>query len=178
MDGLTTFQRFALILVRTVIGWHFLYEGLYKLMLPAWTRDGARLAAWSAKGYLNVSTGPLAPMMQRLADSSLAPWIDILVPVGLTLVGLSLMLGLFTQLGCWGAIAFLAMFYASMPPTTGLQLVGAEGAYLFVNKNLVELAAVVVILSFKTGRIAGLDQLVRLRRRPESMAGVPVTVQE
>jgi thiosulfate dehydrogenase [quinone] large subunit len=178
MDGLTTFQRFALILVRTIIGWHFLYEGVYKLMLPAWTRDGARLADWSARGYLNASTGPLAPMLQRLADSSFAPWIDILVPVGLALVGLSLMLGLFTQLGCWGAIGFLLMFYASMPPTTGLQVVGAEGAYLFVNKNLVELAAVVVLLAFKTGRIAGLDQLVRLRRRREPIAGVPVTVQE
>jgi thiosulfate dehydrogenase [quinone] large subunit len=178
MDGLTTFQRVALVLVRTVIGWHFLYEGLYKLMLPGWTRDGARLAAWSAKGYLNVSSGPFAPMLHRLADSSMAPWIDILVPVGLTLVGLSLMLGLFTQLGCWGAIGFLAMFYVSMPPTTGLQVPGAEGAYLLVNKNLVELVAVVAVLSFRTGRIAGLDRLLRFRKRRESIGGVPVTVQE
>lgn len=178
MNGLTTFQRVALILVRTVIGWHFLYEGLYKLMLPGWSREGARLAAWTAKGYLHVSTGPFAPMLHRLADSSLAPWIDILVPVGLTLVGVSLMLGLLTQLGCWGAIAFLVMFYVSMPPTTGLQVPGAEGAYLLVNKNLVELVAVIVVLSFRTGRIAGLDQLFRSRRRREPVGGVPVTVQE
>ena len=178
MDGLTTFQRVALIALRTVIGWHFLYEGLYKLMLPGWTRDGARLAKWTAKGYLNVSSGPLAPMLHRLADSSMAPWIDILVPVGLTLVGLSLMLGLFTQLGCWGATGLLVMFYASMPPTTGLQVPGAEGAYLFVNKNLVELAAVLAVLSFRTGRIAGLDRLWSSRRRREPIGGVPVTVQE
>lgn len=178
MDGLTTFQRIALVLVRTVIGWHFLYEGLYKLMLPAWTRDGGRLAEWTARGYLKVSSGPLAPLLHRLADSSVAPWIDVLVPVGLVLVGLSLMLGLFTQLGCWGAIGLLTMFYVSMPPTTGLQVAGAEGAYLFVNKNLVELVAVVALLAFRTGRIAGLDQLFRSRRRHEPIGGVPLTVQE
>ncbi len=178
MYGLTTFQRIVLILVRTIIGWHFLYEGLYKLMLPAWTRDGARLAEWTAKGYLKASTGPFAPMLHRLADSSLAPWIDLLMPIALLLVGLSLMLGLFTQLGCWGAIALLTMFYLSVPPTTGLQVPGAEGAYLFVNKNLIELVAVIALLAFRTGRIAGLDQLIRWRRRHEPLGGVPVTVQE
>ena len=35
----------------------------------------------------------------------------------------------------------------------------AEGTYLFVNKNLIEAAAVLVLLSFRTGRIAGLDGL-------------------
>jgi thiosulfate dehydrogenase [quinone] large subunit len=177
MDGLTTFQRVTLILVRTVIGWHFVYEGLYKLLLPGWTRDGVKLAAWSAKGYLKASSGPFAPMLQRLADSGAAPWIDILVPVGLLLVGISLMLGLFTQLGCWGALGFLAMFYLSMPPMSGLHLPGAEGAYLFVNKNLIEFVTVLALLAFRTGQIAGLDQLFRQRRR-QPMAGVPLTVQE
>jgi thiosulfate dehydrogenase (quinone) large subunit len=160
MNGLTSFQRIALVLVRTVVGWHFLYEGLYKLLLPGWSRDGARLAAWSAKGYLKASTGPFAPMLHRLAESGAAPWIDVLIPVGLVLVGLSLMLGLFTQLGCWGAIGFLTMFYLSMPPTTGMPQQGAEGAYLLVNKNLIELLTIVALLAFRTGQIAGLDQLI------------------
>jgi thiosulfate dehydrogenase [quinone] large subunit len=173
VDGLTSFQRVALILVRTVIGWHFLYEGLYKLLLPGWTRDGARVAAWSAKGYLKVSTGPFAPMLHRLADSGAAPWIDLLLPVGLLLIGLSLMLGLFTQLGCWGAIGLLTMFYLSMPPTSGIPQPGAEGSYLLVNKNLIELLTVVALLAFRTGRIAGLDQLLfRSYRRP--IAGTAV----
>jgi hypothetical protein len=47
----------------------------------------------------------------------------------------------------------------------------AEGAYLFVNKNLVELAAVLVIFAFRTGRIAGLDLL--LGRRPRVASGAP-----
>jgi thiosulfate dehydrogenase [quinone] large subunit len=34
-----------------------------------------------------------------------------------------------------------------------------EGSYLIVNKNLVELAALAVILVTRTGRDAGLDRL-------------------
>ena len=41
-------QPAALVLLRTLIGWQFLYEGYYKLILPAWTRDGRPLAGWLA----------------------------------------------------------------------------------------------------------------------------------
>ena len=159
-------QRFALVLSRTLIGWHFLYEGYYKLMLPGWTRAGQPVATWSAAGYLNAATGPLAPLFHALAGSSrLLETIDTLVPIGLLLVGLSLVAGLFTQAGCAGAIAFLTLFYLSAIPTTGAPQPGAEGTYLIVSKNLVELAAVLVIFAFRTGEIAGLD-LLRPKRSP------------
>ena len=55
---LSGFQQFCLITLRTAIGWHFAYEGFYKLMLPGWTRSGdgvhARLVTTlpDASGYL------------------------------------------------------------------------------------------------------------------------------
>jgi thiosulfate dehydrogenase (quinone) large subunit len=73
------------------------------------------------------------------------------------------MLGLFTQIGCAGAMALLALFYVSAMPV-GLPEPRAEGTYLLVNKNLIELAATAVIYAFRTGRIAGLD-LWRVRAR-------------
>ena len=48
----------------------------------------------------------------------------------------------------------------------------AEGSYLFVNKTLIEGVAVLVLLSFDTGRIAGLDRLWR-DRRSGHLAAVP-----
>jgi thiosulfate dehydrogenase [quinone] large subunit len=89
----------------------------------------------------------------------MAGWIDLVVPIALVLIGLSLVLGLFTQLGCLGAAGFLTMFYVSAIPTSGMPMAGAEGTYLLVNKNLIELAAAAVLLLFRTGRIAGLDVL-------------------
>jgi thiosulfate dehydrogenase [quinone] large subunit len=159
--GTTRAQSVALVVLRTAVGWHFLYEGFYKLMLPGWTRLGQPAAAWSAAGYLAVSSGPMAPLFRGLAHSSAMGFVDVAIPIGLTLVGLSLMLGLRSQWGCAGAMVFLALFYLSAIPTTGVPQSGAEGTYMVVSKNLVELVAVCVLFAFRTGRIAGLDLLWR-----------------
>ena len=165
---LTGFQQICLVTLRTAIGWHFAYEGFYKLMLPGWTRTGERIAEWSAAGYLKGATGPAAPLFHSMAgNASLMNVVDMAIPIGLFLVGMSLMLGLLTQVGCLGAIGFLTMFYLSQPPLSGMPQTGAEGAYLLVNKNLIELIAVTTIFAFRTGAIAGLDQLLmRYRSRP------------
>ncbi len=150
-------QRFALVLLRTLIGWHFLYEGYTKLVFPGWGRGGAPLARWSSAAYLKAATGPFADTFHAMGN---APWIgtlDLVVAAALVAVGLSLMLGFFTQTGCAGAVGLLAMFYLSAIPV-GLPEARAEGTYLIVNKNLIEAAAVLVVFSFRTGRIAGLDR--------------------
>jgi thiosulfate dehydrogenase (quinone) large subunit len=152
-------EAFGLVFLRTVIGWHFLYEGYYKLMLPGWTRAGAPLNHWSAAGYLNASTGPFAWLGHALATPAIVGWIDLLIPIALLLVGLSLLLGLFTQAGAWGALALLTMFYLTAIPLAGVPQPNMEGSYLIVNKTLIEWAAVLVVLTRHTGRIAGFDTL-------------------
>ena len=162
---LSSSQQTVLVLLRTLIGWHFAYEGFYKLMLPGWSRTGQLVGAWSAAGYLKGATGPLAPSFHRLAESAgTMHAVDMIVPFGLLVVGLSLMLGLLTQLGCTGAMAFLVLFYLSQPPFTGMPQTGTEGAYLIVNKNLIELIAVMTLMAFRTGLISGLDQIWTSRR--------------
>lgn len=156
-------QQLALILLRTVIGWHFLWEGFVKLWWPSWSRGGWPLPHWTSSGYLATATGPFADFLHALAASRWLPALDVLVAVALLLAGLSLMLGLFTQSGATVALVLLAMFYVSAIPTSGVSEPGAEGSYLYVNKNLVEAAAVIVLLVFRTGRFAGLDLLIGRR---------------
>src|SRR5262249_8528856 len=120
VPALTALQQVALVVLRTLIGWHFAYEGYFKLWRPAWTRTGEVLGPWSSAGYLRVATGPFAEVFHRLAASSWLPTIDKAVATSLMLVGLSLLLGLFTQAGCVGALALLATFYLSLLPTSGL----------------------------------------------------------
>ena len=158
-DRLSSLQQTALVLLRTLVGWHFLYEGYYKALAPAWSRAGHPLGHWSSRGYLRAATGPFADLFHTLAEATWLDKLDMLVVAGLLLVGLSLLLGLFTQAGCVGALGLLATFYLSAVPTSGSMQPGGEGAYLFVNKNLIEAAAVLVVLCFRTGRIAGLDLL-------------------
>jgi thiosulfate dehydrogenase [quinone] large subunit len=163
-------QQIVLVTLRTLIGWHFLYEGYVKLVAPSWGSDGLPAAAWSSAGYLRGATGPLAGVFHALGSS---PWIgtlDVVVAVTLAAIGLGLMLGVLTQLACAGGITMLALFYLSAIPISGLPEPRTEGAYLLVNKNLIELAALAVLFAFRTGRIAGLDRWladVRRRETPE-----------
>ena len=159
----TTPQQWGLIVLRTLIGWHFLYEGYYKWTLPGWDAAGQPLAEWTARGYLTAASGPFADAFHRLALSSIIGWIDGLVVAALIVAGLSLMLGLFTQLGAWVALLLLSLFYLAQVPLAGRAVPGAEGAYLLVNKTLIEWAGVLTVLLFHTGRMAGLDRL-RARR--------------
>ena len=169
-------KAFSLVLLRTLVGWHFAYEGYYKLTLPAWSRSGGVLAPFSAEGYLRAATGPLAGVFHAAAaQPSIVHATDAIVPIGLLLVGLSLMLGLFTQIGCAGAMGFLALFYLSQPPLNGMPQAGAEGSYLLVNKNLIELTAVLTVMAFRTGAIAGLDCLRPWARRGTPLAAAEVT---
>jgi thiosulfate dehydrogenase [quinone] large subunit len=165
---LSGLQQTTLVVLRTLVGWHFLYEGYTKLLHPAWGQQGAPLAPWSSAAYLKGATGPLAPLFHWMGS---APWIgslDLVVAVALAAVGVSLMLGLFTQAGCGGAIGLLASFYLSAIPMGGIDP-RAEGTYLIVNKNLIEACAVGVLFAFRTGSIAGLD-LLRARSKSETVS--------
>jgi len=166
---LSSGQQFALVVLRTLIGWHFVYEAYYKIWSPAWSPTGP-LPRWTAAGYLSGATGPLAGLFQRMVSSGWTPWIDRTVKVGLLLIGLSLILGLFTRIGSWGALLFLSLFYLLYVPVAGVPQPGNEGTYLVVNKTLIEAAAVVVLLTFNTGAIAGLDFLLSKRKRQAQLA--------
>jgi thiosulfate dehydrogenase (quinone) large subunit len=166
---LSPIQQLALVSLRTLIGWHFLYEGYYKLMLPAWSSEGVPLGAWTSAGYLKAASGPFARLFQHLVSAGWIGWIDNTVKIGLVLIGLSLILGLFTKAGCGGALFFLALFYLLSVPLAGVPQSGSEGTYLIVNKTLIEGVAVSVLLAFNTGAIAGLDLLLANRRRRRAL---------
>jgi thiosulfate dehydrogenase (quinone) large subunit len=84
---------------------------------------------------------------------------------------------LFTRLSSLGAIGFLLMFYFATPPFVGyFYSLPSEGSYLLVNKNLVELGALVVVFLTGSGKVYGIDRIVhglvgrRLRRAPAATA--------
>ena len=154
----------AITVLRVFVGWHFLYEGIAKLTAPS----------WSAAGYLKQARGPFADLFKRLAgEPSLLANADLVTMWGLTLVGLCLILGLFTRLASLVGIGFLLLFYLCNPPLVGyFYSIPTEGSYLVVNKNLVELCALVVILVTGSGRFAGLDRILHalFGRRPRLAA--------
>ena len=176
VNRLSSFQQFALVALRTVIGWHFLYEAYYKIASPAWSPVGGPLTPWTSAGYLKGASGPLAKLFQMMVNKGWTPWLDRGVKIALLIIGLSLLLGLFTRYGAIGALFFLSLFYLLYVPTVGVPQPNAEGTYLLVNKTLIEAFAVIVLVAFDTGRIAGLDLLLSRKRREIAIpSGVEVS---
>lgn len=146
----TGFQRFFLLLMRVTIGWHFLYEGYVKIVSTG----------WSAAGYLDAVPGPFAGVFEYMIDHAwMVKFADAVMLYGLTAIGLCLILGFFTRIAAVCAAALLLLFYISNPPFIGVSFMPGEGNYLFVNKNLVELTAAMVLVVFPSGLIWGLDRL-------------------
>ena len=78
---------------------------------------------------------------------------------GLTLVGVSLLLGLFSRYGSIVGMGFVLSYYLFAPPLLGLEYGKPnEGSYLIVNKNLIEACALWVLYAFPTSQIIGLDR--------------------
>jgi thiosulfate dehydrogenase [quinone] large subunit len=89
-------------------------------------------------------------------------WADAMVTYGLLAVGVCLMIGLLTRTACLAGAGFLLLFYLAMPalpdwpPSPRL-----EGSYLYVNKTLIEMFALLALATTRSGRWLGLDALLQ-----------------
>lgn len=148
----TNSQVSLLVILRILIGWHFLYEGVVKLMNPS----------WSSLGYLADSKGFLSGVFASWASSpTTVTVIDFMNEWGLILVGLGLIMGCLTRISIIGGMVMLAFYYLSHPPMVGYKFaLPSEGSYLWVNKNLIEIFALAVLLVFPTQHIIGIDRLI------------------
>jgi uncharacterized membrane protein YphA (DoxX/SURF4 family) len=142
---------YILVVLRVVIGWHFLYEGIVKLLSPG----------WSAAGYLYNSTGIFSGIFTGMAQNdALLPFINFLNIWGLIFIGLGLILGLFTRVAQFAGIALLSIYYLANPPFAANSGMGFEGSYLIVSKDVIEIMALIVLSIFPTGKFLGLDGLI------------------
>ncbi len=88
-------------------------------------------------------------------------WIDRATVWGLTAIGGGLLIGLFTRLNCLLAAGFLAMTYLADPAFPWLPVSPkSEGNYAWVNKNTVEMFALLALATTYSGRWVGLDGLI------------------
>jgi thiosulfate dehydrogenase [quinone] large subunit len=146
----STGQAVSLLFLRIVIGWHFLYEGASKLLTPG----------WSSRPYLLDSNGFLSSFYTWIANhDSVLKFADILNEWGLTLIGLALILGIFNRIATMAGILLLLLYYFSHPAWIGIEyMFPSEGNYFIVNKNVVEMMALLVLFFFPTGYVAGLGR--------------------
>lgn len=121
-------------LLRMAIGWHFLYEGVWKLVQEN----------WSAKGFLQSSDWFAGPLFKALAaNSAVMRGIDFANEWGLVLIGLGLIAGVLARWAAGAGALLLVFYYVCQPPW--LNATG-DAHYLFLDVRLVEALALGVLV--------------------------------
>jgi len=142
---------YLLVIVRMAIGWHFLYEGVTKIIA----------GNWSSAAYLAGSKWIFAPVFHWMAgNTGIISVVDFLNIWGMTLVGIGLILGLFSRWASAGGALLLLFYFIAYPPIPGYMIsVPVEGSYLWVNKNLIELLILTAFAFLSSDYLFGLDRL-------------------
>lgn len=154
-----------LTILRILVGWHFMYEGITKLINPSWT----------AKYYLMGSKWIFADLFHSMASSpGVMNIVDFMNVWGLILIGLSLIIGLYVR---WSSIAgavLLFFYFVAYPPILGYTF-GAitEGTYQWVDKNLIELVLLIVFASVPADMMFGGDRWLKNWKDEKPNAPIP-----
>ncbi len=153
----TSLQLIILVVLRFLIGWHILYEGISKLITPNWSSlSFLSESKWILSGFSN----------WIISNDSILHFVDFLNTWGLIAIGIGLILGLFTRLASIAGAILLFIYYLNNPPLIGLEYsVPMEGSYLIVSKTLIEAVALVVLTVFPTGKIIGLDMFLSRKKK-------------
>ena len=140
--------------LRTMIGWQFLYEGIIKLTNPS----------WSAGPFLLESSGWFSGIYKSIAlHPSVLTITDFLNVWGLILIGAALFLGLFTRIAAGSGAALLLLYYLARPPFSILvEGSAADGNNLWINKNLIEMIVLIILSRTPVQKLFGLDNLIKI----------------
>jgi uncharacterized membrane protein YphA (DoxX/SURF4 family) len=132
--------RLFITLLRIAIGWHFLYEGMAKLIGGNFT----------SLGYLQGTSGFAAPLYHWLGSSAgMVRVIDLLNMYGLVLIGLGLFVGLLIRYAAFAGTVLLVLYYFAYPPFGSNLFNITEGHLFIVDKLFLEAAALMFIAFWK-----------------------------
>lgn len=150
-------QSYTFLVLRLLIGWHILFEGIVKLMNPAWSSQGfLEQSQWILTGFAN----------WVISHDGALNIVDFLNIWGLIAIGVGLILGLFTRGAAFAGAALLFVYYLNNPPFIGMENLGfVEGNYLIVNKTLIEVVTLFLIGVFPSSGDFGLDSLLMKKRK-------------
>ncbi len=137
----TKSMKYSVLLLRLSFGFYFLYAGVSKIMNEA----------WSAQGFLlNAQTFP--EVYAWLASPQNIGWVNFLNEWGLTLIGISLILGVFVRWSTIAGILLMALYYF---PSLSFPYAGDHG--YIVDDHIIFIAGLLVLYASKAGRVWGVD---------------------
>lgn len=131
----------SLFLLRISLGWLFFYAGITKVLDPA----------WSAEGYLK-GAKLFAPFYNWLLQPGILPTTNFINEWGLTLIGVSLVLGVAVRLSSVLGGLMMLLYYFPI-----LDFPYPNPHSYIVDEHVVYIFALMVLGSLKAGRYWGLE---------------------
>ena len=138
---MSQFQKISLFLLRISIGWMFFYAGITKVINPE----------WSAQGYLKVAK-TFVGFYQWLTNPGILQIVNFVNEWGLTLLGISLILGIGVRLSSiLGAILVLLYYFPI------LDFPYPNPHSFLVDEHIIYAFTLLLLAGLRAGRVWGLE---------------------
>ncbi len=159
------FTIYTFTILRILVGWHLLYEGIAKLYTPN----------WSSEVYLLTSQWIFSDVFRAMASSpNILGAIDFLNIYGLILIGLSLFTGLLVRWASAAGALLMLFYFLAHPSIPGYNFFSVEeGSYLWVNKTFIQFLVLTVFALLPSHLLFGADRLIRTWKEEKAHAPIP-----
>lgn len=138
---MTKSEKIFLTLLRLSVGWLMFYAGITKVLNPN----------WSAAGYLR-GAKTFASFYTWLTQGSVLPTINFINEWGLTLLGVSLILGIFVRLSSIFGAVLMLLYYLPI-----LDFPYPNPHSFIVDEHIVYTFVLLFFAATKAGRVWGLE---------------------
>ncbi|MBI2436931.1 MAG: DoxX family protein [Candidatus Magasanikbacteria bacterium] len=138
---MSKWQKISVFLLRISLGWLFFYAGITKLINPN----------WSAQGFLN-NAKTFSSFYQWLTSDSILPIVNALNEWGLTLIGISLILGIAVRLSTYSGALLMILYYFPR-----LTFPYPDANSFIVDQHIIYICILLFLGAIRAGHIYGLE---------------------
>lgn len=136
-----TYQKVSLFLLRVAMGWLMFYAGITKIIDPSWSAEGYLKRAKTFEGFYALFLHP-----------SILPVVNIINEWGLTLLGVSLLLGVFVRVSSiLGAILMILYYF----PVLQFPYIGTHS--FLIDDHAIYALVLLYFAASRPGRFWGLE---------------------
>ena len=135
------FQKISLFLLRVGTGWLMFYAGITKILNPAWSAAGYLKGAKSFVGFYN-----------WLSQPDILPVVNFINEWGLTLLGISLILGIGVRLSSILGGVLMLLYYFPI-----LDFPYPNPHSYIVDEHIIYILVLLFLAAVRAGRVWGLE---------------------
>lgn len=141
--------NFLIVLLRVSMGWIFFYAGITKVMDPN----------WSAAFYLK-DAQTFSSFFEFLLRPDILPIVNLLNAWGLTLIGVSLILGVFVRVSAPLGALMMILYYL---PEFNFPYAGKHS--MIIDDHIVYAFLLIFLMMSDAGKKFGLDKIIKNKIR-------------